>query len=99
MGRSHSESWFEIYKILFPDSPVPLNPYIDSVHAVTLQDFMAYVERDGQQALVSEINQRMFGPVAASLEEQQFIDRVIAESVNVLLQRLDARFRRDSSTP
>ncbi|KAJ9616361.1 hypothetical protein H2200_000079 [Cladophialophora chaetospira] len=98
MGRSRSESWNEIYKILFPDSPLPLNPYIESVHAETLQDFMAYVERDGQQALVSEINQRMFGSVqASSEEEQQFVERVISESVGVLLQRLDARFRRESS--
>ncbi|KIW88058.1 uncharacterized protein Z519_11168 [Cladophialophora bantiana CBS 173.52] len=98
MGRSRSDAWFDIYKILFPNSTLPLDPYVDSVHADTVQDFIAFFVREGRELLASEINQRMFGPASTTSGEQEFVDRVLADSINVLLQRLDARFRQPSSS-
>ncbi|OAL29006.1 hypothetical protein AYO22_02442 [Fonsecaea multimorphosa] len=103
MGRNRSDAWFGIYKVLFPNSPLPLDPYVDSTHADTVQDFIAFFEREGREVLASEINQRMFGVVTTTPWEQEFVERVLAESINVLLQRLDSRFRHplssDSSLP
>ncbi|EXJ70691.1 uncharacterized protein A1O5_05681 [Cladophialophora psammophila CBS 110553] len=98
MGRSRSDAWFDIYKILFPISTLPVDPYVDSAHADTVQDFIAFFVREGREVLASEINQRMFGPVSTTPGEQEFVDRVLEESINVLLQRLDARFRQPSSS-
>ncbi|OAG36338.1 hypothetical protein AYO21_09503 [Fonsecaea monophora] len=98
IGRTRSDAWFGIYKILFPNSPLPLDPYVDSMHADTVQNFIAFFERDGRVVLASEINQRMFGEVATTPAEQDFVDRVLAESINVLLQRLNSRFRQPSSS-
>ncbi|KIW81314.1 hypothetical protein Z517_04339 [Fonsecaea pedrosoi CBS 271.37] len=98
IGRMRSDAWFGIYKILFPNSPLPLDPYVDSIHADTVQNFIAFFEREGRVVLASEINQRMFGEVATTPAEQDFVDRVLAESINVLLQRLNSRFRQPSSS-
>jgi hypothetical protein len=97
LGRSERDTWFEIYKLLFPDAPLPLDPYVHSTHADDVQDFIVFFQGDGRQVLSEEINQRMFGTVNASREEQEFVDRVLAESINVLLQRLESRFRQDTS--
>ncbi|OQV06109.1 hypothetical protein CLAIMM_10734, partial [Cladophialophora immunda] len=98
MGRNRSDAWFDIYKILFPNSALPLDPYADSTHADTVQDFIAFFEREGREVLASEINQRMFGAVAWWPRQQEFVEEVLAESINVLLQRLHSRFRQPSST-
>lgn len=97
MNRRASDAWFDIYKVLFPDSPLPLNPYNDGVHAVTLQDFISFLDRDGRAILSSEINRRMFPPMIMDTQESRdnlaFRESVFDDAVNVLLQRLDSRFR------
>ena len=94
MGKSTKDAWFDIYKILFPASPLPLDPYAESVHANTVQDFVAFFEREAPRVLASEINVRLFGAATVTPEHEQFVDSVLTESISVLLQRLNERFGR-----
>ncbi len=92
MGKSTKDAWFDMYKILFPASPLPLDPYAESVHANSVQDFVAFFEREAPRVLASEINVRLFGSAMVTAEHEQFVDSVLAESISVLLQRLNERF-------
>ena len=93
LGRDRSEAWFGIYRILFPVSPLPLTPYNDSVHTLTVQEFMAFFEDEGRAVLASEINWRMFGQPPTTPEHELFVESVLTTSIDVMIRRLDDRLR------
>ena len=102
MGRNRVEVWNDIYRVLFPGSPLPLDPYVDNIHSDNIQDLRNFFEREGRRILGYEINMRLFGNSVATPEQQAFVERVLIESIDALLQqlslRLETRFRRDSSS-
>ncbi|KIW70305.1 hypothetical protein PV04_02590 [Phialophora macrospora] len=97
LGRDRWNAWFDIYKILFPGAPLPVDPYVDSVHTSAVQQFMAFFEDEGREVLASEINWRMFGYAPPTPEHQLFVESVLTASIEVLIQRLEGRFRGTSS--
>jgi hypothetical protein len=96
-GRKPEDAWFDIFRILFPGAPLPSDPYVESRHSNMVQDFMAYFHGEGRHLLASEINWRMFGHQPTTPEYTVWADTVLSESINVLIQELENRFRRTPS--
>lgn len=40
--KTPEDQWYDVYKILFPDEPLPESPYMDSIQAQMLQGFYDY---------------------------------------------------------
>jgi hypothetical protein len=99
LGRDRCEAWFDIYKILFPNSPLPSNAYVDSVHTLTVQDFMAFYEDEGRTVLSSEISWRLFGYPPLTAQHQLWVESILTESVTIMVRRLDERLRQSSVLP
>jgi hypothetical protein len=53
-GRSPRETWYIIFKILFPDSPLPDNPFAEWTSPDTIAAFVNHAERRGP-AMLSEL--------------------------------------------
>ena len=76
-GKSVSDNWYGIFKILFPDSTPPESPYVESLCTEGIQRFLSFVESQGnarlQQLLLNELQQE---PFASYLTQQ-----IVAEAV------------------
>lgn len=93
-GRSPATAWFNIYKKLFPGAPLPLDPYVeDMLQSETVQNYMAFFEREAPGLLASEINTRMFGYASTVPGQDEFVESLLADSIRVLLETIKAGYR------
>jgi hypothetical protein len=93
MGGSRTVRWFEIYKILFPNAPLPLDPYVDCTIADNVQDFMAFFEREAPAILAPQVNANLFGHGSESFEHQAWVDSALSESISILLGTIRERYK------
>ncbi|KAK5054557.1 hypothetical protein LTR84_001448 [Exophiala bonariae] len=97
-GKNRVDAWFDIYRILFSDALLPLDPYVDNTESGPIQDFLALFEQEAPQILATEIDARMFGDTECTMEQRTFRDTVLEQSISVLVQHLKDEYLRRSLT-
>jgi hypothetical protein len=96
-----AQVWKETFTILFPGTPCP-SPYVESTSlgsSGSLEDFMAFLEREGPSILANELHVKLFGENSAELVP--FTNSILEEALPVALRRLRERFSQveESNSP
>lgn len=70
IGQDPSDAWYDIFKILFPGTTLPLRPYptVESGHLFTVNKFWSFLDSEAQGLLIGDINCRLRAEGEALLE-------------------------------
>jgi hypothetical protein len=92
--RQHSkqrvEAWFEIFRILFPDKPLPPDPYTRPPESAAVSDFCTFLQDSLPRLLADKIRQGMHTNSWANIEQQE-IEKNVAEVFEHLLREYEQR--------
>ena len=94
MGRDRIEAWFDIFKILFPDTPPPMDPYLDSIQCQVDPDFREFFLREAPPILAANIGSQVLGYALLPQEEQSWLESVLEVTVPRLWQEVEERYKR-----
>lgn len=97
--KSKSELWFDIFKVLFPDYPLPQTPWVEillSTELLSLRNFIAY---NYQDIFDARVEQRIPYHLRVHTQEiAEFSHQVFEDTVATLLERFELAGR-SSDTP
>lgn len=95
MRRSAADCWFDIFKILFPGSPLPSDPYVESGSGIAtrvIRQFTTYVEREFPPRLAARIGPEIYGE-PWGFDEQVVLGQLLEECIPSLMQELASTFQ------
>jgi hypothetical protein len=94
-GKSVEESWYIIFRILFPDAALPESPYVDDLPCVPSVDMSANAEASQTLNLLEIFNEQLSQHQnaeahswLASREARDLINHTLALSMTELLRRM-----------
>lgn len=95
-GMSEEEQWFRIFRMLFPEAPLPPSPYLDVDLSEQLFAFLDFANAHGSRIVMERL-----GPQAEELPELgSLIERVVTEGNTAIAQQfLLSRQTQDGPRP
>src|ERR1700722_5906529 len=86
-AQDPSDTWFAIFKILFPDTALPHSPYVDSVSPEVIQDFLDYFYRQAQSRLSDLIRTELQGRMLMQGDQQRILDSALESAIAQLVSQ------------
>ncbi|KAL9619601.1 MAG: hypothetical protein Q9160_005788 [Pyrenula sp. 1 TL-2023] len=69
-GVTAEENWFDIYRILFPQAPIPDSPYLETKYPTIISNFMSYFRVEGPPLLSSLLETELITALGASVSTE-----------------------------
>ena len=85
IGKTPSESWFEIYKILFPHAPIPETPYVETVSPGAIQRFTDHFYRQAGSRLAALVQKELQGRMLLERDRQRILDSALESAIGQLV--------------
>jgi len=86
-AQDPSDTWFAIFKILFPGTALPHSPYVDSVSPEVIQDFLDYFYRQAQSRLSDLIRIELQGRMLMQGDQQRILDSALESAIAQLVSQ------------
>jgi hypothetical protein len=86
-AQDPSDTWFAIFRILFPGTALPHSPYVDSVSPEVIQDFLDYFHRQAQSRLSDLIRTELQGRMLMQGDQQRILDSALESAIAQLVSR------------
>jgi hypothetical protein len=83
-----SDTWFAIFRILFPEAPLPESPYADSVSADAIRAFMDHFHRRAQAILSALIREQLGNTLVLHSDQQRILDTALESAIAGLVWRI-----------
>lgn len=83
MGTNIEKKWYDIYQILFPDSPLPSSPYRNDCLEPYIQDFLGHFRRHAPQMVRAEMANEGHD---LGLQEQRILDCALERALQRIIQ-------------
>jgi hypothetical protein len=96
-GRCSRESWYSIYKILFPDALLPITPFAECSSQDAIATFMAYAERQGPPILSALMTADLQNLPFYRQHECRILEEAIERAFPQLVRELGRHFSHSSS--
>jgi hypothetical protein len=96
-GRSPRETWYVIFKILFPASSLPETPFAEWTSPDTIAAFVDHAERRGPAMLSALISTDIQHLPFYTQNERQILDEAIERAFPQVIRELSHHFGRSSS--
>jgi hypothetical protein len=93
-SQQRAEGWFEIFRILFPDEPLPSNPYTETLELAAVSAFCTFAQGILPQLLADKFRQSMFSDSLTDVQYtwlQQEIGKNVAEVFEHLVREYGQR--------
>lgn len=92
-AKTPEANWFEIFEILFPGDPSPVDPYIDEAFSAEIQAFREHLlSGEGRQVWYETLEERLPAHLRQYVEELQLIyDSLYTESIVRLCESWNSR--------
>lgn len=88
--KTKSEQWYEIYAILFPNDPVPKDPYLDEVISAELTALEAFAREEFPQLAETIISEHLPAPLRHQEQVlRSFLPWLIEQGFHNLLRRFE----------
>jgi hypothetical protein len=87
-GKTPSDTWFAIFRILFPEAPLPESPYADSVSADAIRAFMDHFHRRAQAILSALIREQLGNTLVLHSDQQRILDTALESAIAGLVWRI-----------
>jgi hypothetical protein len=87
-GKTPADTWFAIFRILFPEAPLPQSPYADSVSSDAIRSFMDLFQRQAQANLSSLIREQLGSTLVLHSDQQRLLDSALEISISQLVMRM-----------
>jgi hypothetical protein len=85
IGKTPSETWFEIYKILFPHAPLPETPYVETVSPGAIQRFTDHFYRQAGSRLAALVQTELQGRMLLERDQQRILDSALESAIGQLV--------------
>lgn len=99
LGRTLEETWFAIFKILFPGSPLPTSPFVDSVSADAVQNFADHFFRQARARLSRLVRAGLEGRMLLEGDQQRILDSALESAIARLVWQTDPRRENSDMLP
>lgn len=86
-AQDPSDTWFAIFRILFPGTALPHSPYVDSVSPEVIQDFLDYFYRQAQSRLSDLIRTELQGRMLMQGDQQRILDSALESAIAQLVSQ------------
>jgi len=90
-GKDTCETWYYIFKILFPNAPLPDSPYYDTVSPMAVQSFSERFRSQAPPLLSAMVRDRTQGLFLGE-HEQEILENALEESLDKVIQLFEADF-------
>lgn len=88
--KTKREQWYEIYAILFPDDPLPKDPYLDEVISTELDALQAFAREEFPQLAETIISEQLPPPLRHQEQVlRSFLPYLIEQGFQSLLRRFE----------
>jgi hypothetical protein len=81
VGKSLSDTWFDIFKILFPGSPLPDSPFVDSVSSEAVHRFADHFYRQARARLTHLVHTELEGLILLEIDQQRILDSALERAI------------------
>ena len=85
VGKTLEETWFAIFRILFPGSPLPTMPFVDSVSAEAVQRFTDHFFRQARVRLSRLVQAQLEGRMLLESDQQRILESALESSIAQLV--------------
>jgi hypothetical protein len=85
IGKTPSETWFDIYKILFPHAPLPETPYVETVSPGAIQRFTDHFYRQAGSRLAALVQTELQGRMLLERDQQRILDSALESAIGQLV--------------
>lgn len=89
-GKDRSQTWYYIFRILFPDAVIPQTPYAEDLSPAAAQDFVKYFQHQAPKMLSDLVRSGYSGLISLRHEEQRILDAVLDSAVSELIHRFQS---------
>jgi hypothetical protein len=86
-AQDPSDTWFAIFRILFPGTALPHSPYVDSVSPEVIQDFLDYFYRQAQSRFSDLIRTELQGRMLMQGDQQRILDSALESAIAQLVSQ------------
>jgi len=86
-AQDPSDTWFAIFRILFPGTALPHSPYVDSVSPEVIQDVLDYFYRQAQSRLSDLIRIELQGRMLMQGDQQRILDSALESAIAQLVSQ------------
>jgi len=87
-GKTPSDTWFAIFRILFPEASLPESPYADSVSTSAIRAFMDHFQRRGQAILSGLIREQLGSTLVLHSDQQRILDSALESAIAQLVMQI-----------
>ena len=87
-GKSPADTWFVIFRILFPEAPLPESPYVDSVSVDAIRAFMDHFQRRAQAILWGLIQEQLGSTLVLHSDQQRILDSALESAIAQLVTQV-----------
>jgi hypothetical protein len=87
-GKTPSDTWFAIFRILFPEASLPESPYADSVSTNAIRAFMDHFQRRGQALLSGLIHEQLGSTLVLHSDQQRILDSALESAIAQLVMQI-----------
>jgi hypothetical protein len=87
-GKTPADTWFAIFRILFPEAPLPQSPYADSVSSEAIRSFMDLFQRQAQANLSALIREQLGSTLVLHSDQQRLLDSALEISIAQLVMQM-----------
>jgi hypothetical protein len=91
-GKDACETWFNIFRILFPGATIPDSPYCEAASPTAVQSFSRRFLAQAAAMLSALVRTRIQGRVIMTNEEQQILDNALEDSLSEVVRQFDTDF-------
>ena len=87
-GKTPADTWFAIFRILFPEAPLPQSPYADSVSSEAIRSFMDLFQRQAQANLSALIREQLGSTLVLRSDQERLLDSALEISIAQLVMQM-----------
>jgi hypothetical protein len=87
-GKTPSDTWFGLFRILFPEAPLPESPYVESVSTDAIRAFIDHFQRRAQAILSSLIREQLGTTLVLHSDQQRIIDSALESAIARLVMQI-----------
>jgi hypothetical protein len=91
-GKDACETWFNIFRILFPGAALPDSPFCEAASPMTVQSFSQRFLARAPAMLSALVRTRIQGHVLITDHEEQILDNALEDCLSEVVQYFAADF-------